>query len=72
MNDIKLYSRIQIIAPSGSGKSYLARDIIKHYHDTDQIGNYIAISPNERLNKFYQQFMPKAYIYDEFEEIYIS
>ena len=54
---------IAMIAKRASGKSYLTREILFHMRD---IPNAVAISKTEKLNKFYSEFIPELYIYDEY------
>jgi hypothetical protein len=55
---------IAMIAKRASGKSYLTREILYHKRDLPAA---IAISRTEKLNKFYGEFIPDIYIYDEFD-----
>jgi hypothetical protein len=57
------YVTIAMIAKRASGKSYLTREILFHMRD---IPNAVAISKTEKLNKFYTEFIPELYIYDEY------
>ncbi len=57
------YVTIAMIAKRASGKSYLTREILFHMRD---IPNAVAISKTEKLNKFYSEFIPELYIYDEY------
>jgi hypothetical protein len=54
---------IAMIAKRASGKSYLTRELLFHMRD---IPTAIAISKTEKLNKFYTDFIPELYIYDEY------
>ena len=54
---------IAMIAKRASGKSYLTKEILFHKRD---IPTTIAISKTEKLNKFYSEFIPDIYIYDEY------
>jgi hypothetical protein len=54
---------IAMIAKRASGKSYLTREILFHMRD---IPTAIAISKTEKLNKFYTEFIPELFIYDEY------
>lgn len=56
---------IAIIAPRGSGKSYLCRDLI------NQMRYYPAvcvICPSDKSGSFYNQHIPDSYIYYEFND----
>ena len=55
---------IAMIAKRASGKSYLTREILFHKRD---IPSTIAISKTEKLNRFYSDFIPDLYIYDEYD-----
>lgn len=52
-----------MIAKRASGKSYLTREILFHLR---HIPTTIAISRTEKLNKFYGDFIPDLYIYDQY------
>ena len=54
---------IAMIAKRASGKSYLTREILFHKKD---IPTTMAISKTEKLNKFYGDFIPDIYIYDNY------
>ena len=54
---------IAMIAKRASGKSYLTKEILFHKRD---IPTTVAISKTEKLNKFYADFIPDVYIYDEY------
>lgn len=62
----KYYSpRILIIGSSGSGKSWLIRDIMYNFRDL-LYGK--VISPYEYSKNFYNKFIPSNYIYHQFKE----
>jgi hypothetical protein len=54
---------IAMIAKRASGKSYLTKELLFHMRD---IPTAIAISKTEKLNKFYTEFIPDLYIYDDY------
>ena len=54
---------IALIAKRASGKSYLTREILFH---KKEIPTTMAISKTEKLNKFYGEFIPDVYIYDNY------
>ncbi len=54
---------IAMIAKRASGKSYLTREILFHKKD---IPTAMAISKTEKLNKFYGEFIPDIFIYDNY------
>jgi len=65
MNKIrKNHATIGVIAKRGSGKSYLTREIMSKIND---IPATVIISKTEKLNKFYKDYLPDSYIYDEFD-----
>ena len=55
---------IAMIAKRASGKSYLTREILFHKR---KIPCAVVISRTEKLNKFYGEFIPDSYIYDNFD-----
>lgn len=55
--------RIAMIAPSGSGKSWIVRNILYEMRD---IPCGIIIAPTDKMNKFYDDFMPPAFIHHEY------
>ena len=57
--------RIAIIAKSGSGKSWVIRDILHHIKDIP-VG--IIIAPTDRMNGFYNEYFPLSFIYHEYNE----
>jgi len=55
---------IEIIAPSGSGKTWVVKAIL------EKIKDYpcgVIISETEKIDPFYSKFCPETYIYDEFK-----
>jgi len=54
---------IAMIAKRASGKSYLTREILFH---KKEIPTVMAISKTEKLNKFYGEFIPDIFIYDNY------
>tara|TARA_B110000208_G_C11767652_1_gene429246 strand:+ start:1353 stop:2216 length:864 start_codon:yes stop_codon:yes gene_type:complete len=57
--------RIAIIAKSGSGKSWVIRDIL-YYIRTIPCGTIIA--PTDKMTGFYNDFFPLSFIYHEYIE----
>ena len=55
---------IAMIAKRASGKSYLTKEILFHKRD---IPTTVAISKTEKLNKFYADFIPDIYIFNEYD-----
>ena len=60
-----LNPRIAIIAKSGSGKSWVIRDILL-YLQSIPCGTIIA--PTDKMTKFYDDFFPASFIHHEFRE----
>ena len=60
--------RIAIIAKSGSGKSWVIRDIMHHVSD---IPCGVIIAPTDRMTGFYNEFFPLSFIYHEYNETII-
>ena len=60
---------IAMIAKRGSGKSFLTRELLFHKR---HIPTTIAISKTERLNKFYGDFIPDIYIYENYSNELLS
>jgi hypothetical protein len=59
-----IHPRIVMIAPSGSGKSWIVRNILFQMKD---IPCGAVIAPTDKMNKFYDDFMPTSYIHHEFK-----
>lgn len=55
---------IAMIAKRASGKSFLTREILFHLRHIPAV---TAISRTEKLNKFYGDFIPDLYIYDQYD-----
>lgn len=65
--DLKImedHATIAMIAKRASGKSYLTREILYHKR---KIPSCVVISKTEKMNKFYGDFVPDSYIYDNFD-----
>lgn len=58
------HATMAMIAKRMSGKSYLTKEILYHRRN---IPSAVAISRTEKLNKFYNEFIPDSYIYPEYE-----
>lgn len=56
---------ILMIAKRGSGKSYIARDLIYHYRD---IPGGVVISPTDRLAGYYKNFFPDLFIHYDIKD----
>tara|TARA_B110000208_G_scaffold84764_1_gene107478 strand:- start:2934 stop:3800 length:867 start_codon:yes stop_codon:yes gene_type:complete len=57
--------RIAIIAKSGSGKSWVIRDILHYIQD---IPCGVIIAPTDKMTGFYNDFFPLSFIYHEYNE----
>jgi len=57
--------RIAMIAKSGSGKSWVVRDILKHIK---RIPCGTIIAPTDKMNKFYDDFFPSSFIFHQYKE----
>lgn len=64
MKNVKDGSTILFIGRRGTGKSTLVADLFRHHTDWP-IG--VVVSATERANHFFEKFMPKMLIYDEFD-----
>ena len=62
------YCTIAMVAKRASGKSYLTREIMYHKRKIPTV----VISRTEKLNKFYGDFCPDTYIYDQFDTEILS
>jgi hypothetical protein len=62
------YCTIAMVAKRASGKSYLTREIMYHKRKIPTV----VISRTEKLNKFYGEFCPDTYIYDQFDTEILS
>ena len=56
--------RIAVIAKSGSGKSWVVRDILYYLYDIP-CGTIIA--PTDKMTKFYDDFFPPSFIHHEYK-----
>lgn len=63
MAKMKSDAIVLLLAKRRSGKSFLSRDIM---HTHRKIPTGIIISPTEKANKYYGDFVPDLYIYDEY------
>ena len=61
--------KIAVIAKSGSGKSWVIRDILYYLKGVDS-GTVIA--PTDRMTKFYDDFFPPLFIHHEYDESIIA
>jgi len=60
-----IHPRICIIAPSNSGKSWIVKNIMYVMKD---IPTCVVIAPTDKMNKFYDNFIPTSYIYHEYKQ----
>ena len=60
-----LNPRIAMIAKSGSGKSWVVRDIMYHIRD---IPCGTVIAPTDKMTKFYNDFIPPSFTHHEYDE----
>jgi hypothetical protein len=56
---------VVLIGKRGTGKSFLLKDIMYH---KKHIPVGTVISPTERVNKFFGDFVPKLFLYDEYNQ----
>lgn len=64
-NVIKSDSVVVFIGKRNTGKSYCMKDIL-NYHRDIPVG--VVISPTERANAYFEKFIPKMLIYDEYND----
>lgn len=60
---------IVMIAKRGSGKSWVARDILYNYR---HIPGGVVIAPTDRMSSFYKYFFPDIYIHYDIKEIILK
>jgi hypothetical protein len=53
-----------MIAPSGSGKSWIVRNILYEMKD---IPCGTVIAPTDKMNKFFDEFLPSAFIHHDYK-----
>jgi len=63
-NDIKLDATIVAIGKRRTGKSWLFRDIM--YQFKDRIDAGIVFSMTDELNKFWREYIPPKFIYEQY------
>lgn len=69
MSNLKDDSVVLFIGKRNTGKSVLVSDVMYH-HRSLPIG--VVISPTERANQFFENFVPNMLIYDEFSADIVS
>ena len=60
-----IHPRIVMIAPSGSGKSWIVRNILYEMKD---IPCGTVIAPTDKMNKFFDDFLPSAFIHHDYKQ----
>tara|TARA_Y100000389_G_scaffold190678_1_gene215769 strand:+ start:3355 stop:4167 length:813 start_codon:yes stop_codon:yes gene_type:complete len=63
MENMKSDSIVLLLAKRRTGKSFLCRDIMHNHKD---IPSGIIISPTEKANTYYGNFVPDLYIYNDY------
>jgi len=58
--------RIALIAPSGSGKSFVMKAIMDHMFKCG-VGCGTVIAPTSKMNKFYEEFVPESFIHHVYD-----
>lgn len=56
---------VAVVAKRKSGKSFFIRDMLYHFRDVP-VGT--VISPTEKCNDFYKEFIPASLIHDEYRD----
>ena len=69
ISNIKDDSVIAMLAKRNSGKSILCKDLLYHHRN---IPAGLIISPTEKANSFYGDFVPDIFIHDEYQSLVIS
>jgi hypothetical protein len=64
MKNLNNYATIVMIAARNSGKSWVCRDILKAKAD---IPCGMVIAPTDKMNGFYNEFVPEAFIHYDFD-----
>jgi len=59
-----IHPRIVMIAPSGSGKSWIVRNILYEMKD---IPCGTVIAPTDKMNKFFDEFLPSVFIHHDYK-----
>ena len=62
-----IHPRIAMIASSGSGKSWIIREILYFLRKT-RLPIAAAIAPTDKMNKFYNDILPEAFIHHEYKQ----
>lgn len=69
ISKVKYDSIVVLLGRRGTGKSFLAKDIL-YYHRDIPVGT--IISGTENANHFFSNFVPKIFIYDEYSPQIVS
>lgn len=69
LNKIASDATIVMIAKRRSGKSVVTKNILKHF---ESIPVGLIISPTDRMNSFYGNFIPQCYIFYNYKDEIIS
>jgi|UniRef100_A0A6C0IVY8 hypothetical protein len=69
IKDMVDHATVAMIAKRASGKSYVTKEILYHKRS---IPAAVVISRTEKLNKFYGDFIPDSYIFNDFEPDILS
>nr|QFG73779.1 MAG: hypothetical protein [Megaviridae environmental sample] len=65
LDDLVDHSAITMIAKRASGKSFIVRELC--YHLQKRMPNVIVIAPTDKLNGFFDTFIPSCFIHYEYE-----
>ena len=69
MSTIGDHQVVVMIGKRGTGKSYLLKDFLFHKNDIP-VGT--VISPTEKMNKFFGDFIPPIFIHDEYSPMVVK
>ena len=69
IKDMVDHATVAMIAKRASGKSYVTKEILYHKRS---IPAAVVISRTEKLNKFYGDFIPDSYTFNDFEPDILS
>jgi len=68
LKNIVEHAAICVISSRGSGKSFLVRELL--YHNRDM--TTVIIAPTDRMNGFYNEFVPSSFIHYEYTSELLS
>lgn len=63
-----LNPRVCMIAPSGSGKSVVLKEILYYMRE---IPAAVVLAPTDKMNKFYDEFVPRSFIHHDYNDTII-